>query len=229
MAENRNHPGFDESGESLLLPGIELYALDHTSPEPEVLRALSRETHLRTTSPQMLSGHLQGTLLRMISLMCKPKLALEIGTFTGYSAICLASGISQGGTLHTIECNPETGEIASKYFRRAGLETVIHQHIGDAFDILQELNGPFGLVFIDANKDDYIRYFEMVFPKVETGGIILADNTLWYGRVLTPQAATDRETKGIVAFNEYIRNHSGVESLLLPVRDGLTIIRKLKS
>lgn len=213
--------------EFLVQPDIEQYAEEMTTPEPEILRQLVRETHLKTTAPQMLSGHMQGMLLRMISQMVKPNRVLEIGTFTGYSAICLSAGIPDGAVLHTVECNPELEEIAGKYFKLAGICHKVKLHIGDAFDIVPTLGGFFDLVFIDANKDDYIRYFDMVFDEVQPGGYILADNTLWYGRVIGKNAASDRETSGIVEFNKYVQSNSRVENLLLPLRDGLTVIRKL--
>ena len=217
----------DYRDDSLIDDGILRYAESHSSPEPEILEQLSRETHLKTTNPQMLSGHLQGLLLRMISMMARPVKVLEIGTFTGYSAICLSEGIPEGGILHTIECNPELEEIALKYFRLAGIENKVKLLTGDAFEIVPRLEGLYDLVFIDANKDDYIRYFEMIFDKVAPGGIILADNTLWYGRVVDENAGSNRETAGIAAFNDYIRNRDGLECLILPLRDGLTVIRKV--
>jgi len=213
--------------ESLVNPHIELYAEQHTSEEPEILKQLSRETHLKTVAPQMLSGHVQGALLRTISCMMRPMKVLEIGTFTGYSAICLAEGIAEGGILHTVECNPELEEIALKYFKLAGVQNKVELYIGDAFQIVPSIQGPFDLVFIDGNKDDYVRYFEMIFNKVSAGGFIIADNTLWYGKVVDNHPGSSREVAGIAEFNDYIMNHKGVECLLLTVRDGLTIIRKL--
>jgi predicted O-methyltransferase YrrM len=213
--------------EFLVHPDIERYAEQHTSPEPEILQQLSHETHLKTVAPQMLSGHVQGILLRMISCMIKPRNVLEIGTFTGYSAICLSEGIPEGGVLHTVECNPELEEIAMKYFKLAGISEKVKLHIGDAFEIVPALPGPFDLVFIDANKDDYIRYFEIVFDKVISGGFIIADNTLWYGKVVDKNADSDNESSGIAGFNNFVQNHKRVENLLLTIRDGLTIIRKL--
>jgi caffeoyl-CoA O-methyltransferase len=216
----------NEFDEGLLKPGIEKYALDHTSAELPVLAKLSRATHLRTHMPQMLSGHLQGTFLQMISHMIKPTAILEIGTFTGYSAICLARGLQPGGKLYTLDCNPEMEDFTAPFFEEAGLKEKITMITGNASDIIETLQGPFDLVFIDADKESYIKYFDLVFPKVSTGGYILADNTLWYGSVLSPGAETDREASGIVGFNQYIQKHTGIENILLPVRDGITIIRK---
>ena len=160
--------------ESLMLPGIEKYAGQHSSPELPVLARLSRATHLRTHQPQMLSGHLQGVFLQMISHMIKPSAILEIGTFTGYSAICLAQGLCPGGKLITIDCNPEMEDFANPYFREAGLEDKIEMRVGDAASIIQGLTGPFDLVFIDADKESYVRYFELVYPMVQPGGYILS-------------------------------------------------------
>jgi predicted O-methyltransferase YrrM len=209
-----------------MFPGIEKYASDHTSTELPVLAKLSRATHLRTHQPQMLSGHLQGAFLQLISRMIKPAAILEIGTFTGYSAICLAQGLQLEGKLITIDCNPEMEEFTRPYFEEAGLNDKINMIIGDATAIIENLRGPFDLVFIDADKENYVNYFKMVFPKVAPGGYILADNTLWYGRVIEPGAESDRETAGIVSFNSYVQQHKGVENVLLPIRDGIMIVRK---
>lgn len=215
-----------ESDEGIISSAIENYALHHTSPEAAVLAQLSRATHLRTHQPQMLSGHLQGAFLKMISQMIKPASVLEIGTFTGYSAICLAQGLSAEAKLITIDCNPEMVAFAKPYFEAAGLSHKIEMLTGDAGKIINELSGPFDLVFIDADKENYINYFKMVFPKVRTGGYILADNTLWYGKVIQPGAETDRETVAIMQFNIYVKQHEGIDHLLLPLRDGIMMVRK---
>jgi len=212
--------------EGLLKPGIEKYALDHTTAEMPVLAKLSRATHLRTHQPQMLSGHLQGVFLQMLSHMIKPEAILEIGTFTGYSAICLAQGLKPGGMLHTIDCNPEMEDFTKPYFEEAGLTGKISMYTGNAIEIITQLEGPFDLVFIDADKENYCHYFEMVLPKVSAGGYILADNTLWYGRVVLPGAESDRESSGIIRFNNFVKEHPDVDTVLLPVRDGITIMRK---
>jgi predicted O-methyltransferase YrrM len=216
----------NEFDESLLKPGLEKYAVNHTTAELPVLAKLSRATHLRTHQPQMLSGHLQGTFLQMISHMIRPQSILEIGTFTGYSAICLAQGLPPGGKLYTIDINPEMEDFAMPYFEEAGLNEKIVMLTGNASEIIENLPGPFDLVFIDADKENYITYFDLAFPKVKPGGYILVDNTLWYGRVLDINAETDRETAGIVKFNNYVQQHKGVENMLLPLRDGITIARK---
>jgi len=216
----------NEFDQGIMKPGIEKYAADHTSTELPVLAKLSRATHLRTHQPQMLSGHLQGAFLQMISHMVKPLSVLEIGSFTGYSAICLAQGLQTGGKLITIDCNPEMEDFTRPYFEEAGLNDKINMLIGDATEIIGRLEGTFDLVFIDADKENYVSYFEMVFPKVAPGGYIMADNTLWYGRVLEPDAETDRETAGIIRFNKHVQQHQGVEHILLPLRDGIMIVRK---
>jgi caffeoyl-CoA O-methyltransferase len=207
---------------------IHEYCELHTTPEPEVLNRLNRETHLTQVYPRMLSGHLQGTFLRMISAMIKPGRVLEIGTFTGYSAICLAGGgeIAGGLVLHTIEANPELEPLIRKYIREAGLEQVIQLHIGDAVQIIPTLDDVWDLVFIDADKPNYLNYYNMVLPKVRQGGFILADNALWDGRVLDA-STTDKETRGIIEFNEFVQRDERVENMLLPLRDGIMLIRKL--
>ncbi|KAF0202031.1 MAG: caffeoyl-CoA [Bacteroidetes bacterium] len=207
-------------------PEYERYAIDHTSPEPELMQRLIRDTNLAVTTPGMLSGLLQGRLLQMISFMLKPDLILEIGTFTGYSAIYLASGLTENGKLHTIDNNPEVAHIANKYFIETGLQHKIITHQGNAMDILPSLTGVFDLVFIDADKENYLNYYETVLPKVRQGGFILVDNVLWYGKVMNPDALSDKETRGIVEFNQHIKNDQRIEHLLLPVRDGLMMVRK---
>ncbi|MHC1776002.1 MAG: O-methyltransferase [Lentimicrobium sp.] len=221
MTKLREKPQFDTT-----LPEFEAYAVEFSSAEENVLVKLSRETHFVSTTPGMLSGNMQGLLLRMISQMLNPISVVEIGTFTGYSAICLAQGLRPDGILHTIDNNPEVAYIADKYFHESGLHHQIVQHSGNALEILPALPGPFDLVFIDADKENYINYYEAVLPKLRKGGFILVDNVLWYGKVLNPEAASDKETKGIVEFNFHIRNDERIEHLLLPLRDGLMMIRK---
>jgi caffeoyl-CoA O-methyltransferase len=208
-------------------PDFEAYALDFTSREEELLVRLSRETHFISTTPGMLSGNLQGKLLMMISRMMQPECILEIGTFTGYSAICMAGGLRPEGVLHTIDNNPEVAHLADKFFKESGFEHQIVQHQGDALTILPSLAGPFDLVFIDADKENYVNYYEAVFPKVRQGGFIIADNVLWYGKVIETDASNDKETRGIVAFNQHVKNDHRVGHLLLPVRDGLMFVRKI--
>jgi len=203
---------------------LEAYASAHSSKEPKLLKQLWRETHLKVLSPGMLSGHTQGRFLSMVSHMVHPDKILEIGTFTGYSAICLAEGLSEKGMLHTIEVNHELVDIIERYFKESGHNEKLKLHIGDAKQVISTLEGPFDLVFIDADKENYVNYYNMVFDKVRTGGIIIADNTFWHGNVLTNDQG--KETIGIVAFNELIKKDHRVETVMLTLRDGLTIIRK---
>lgn len=206
---------------------LEQYILDHISPESDLLQELDRETHLRVLRSRMLSGHLQGRLLAIISQMIRPRTILEIGTFTGYSALCLAEGLAEGGALHTIEIDDELESLAGKYFLKSGLGNRIVQHIGDAREIIPGLNQSFDLVFIDADKREYCTYYDLVFPHVPKGGFILADNVLWNGKVVDADASDDEQTRGILDFNELIRNDSRVEKVILPIRDGITLIRKI--
>jgi len=206
---------------------LEEYARQMSSPELPVLQRLSRETYAKVLNPRMLSGHIQGQILQLISTLKSPSAILEIGTYTGYSAICLAQGLKPGGVLHTIESNPELEDFATNFFVEAGLEQKIKMHIGNALEVIPKLNVPFDLVFIDADKENYIRYFELVFDSMPPGGIILADNVLWNGKVLSPAAENDLETRGIILFNDFIRSHPGITHFILPYRDGLSVIKKI--
>lgn len=205
---------------------LEKYILTHIEPEDEVLRELDRETHLKVLGARMISGHLQGAVLTMLSKMIQPENILEIGTFTGYSAICLARGLKPGGKLITIEVDDELESIAARFFIKAGLENSIEQRIGPALEIIPQLSGPFDLVFIDAHKPEYSAYYDAIFEKVKPGGYLIADNTLWNGKVLEEPAPDDLQTKGVLAFNSLVKNDSRVEKVILPLRDGMTIIRK---
>lgn len=202
------------------------YSELNTTPASTVLQELFRETQLKTAYPNMISGHLQGTLLRFISLMMKPEYVLEVGTFTGYSAICLTEGLVEGGRVMTIESNPEMEEMARNYIEKAGVAHKIELIIGDALQIIGGLGQAFDLCFLDGDKEEYVDYYRMVLPKMRRGGIIIADNVLWSGKVLEDYASTDRETRGILAFNELVSRDNTVERMLLPLRDGLMIIRK---
>lgn len=206
---------------------IEKYILDHTKEEDSLLAELNRETYLKVIQPRMISGHLQGKFLEMISCMINPKAILEIGTYTGYSAICLAKGLSVDGILHTIEINPEFNIFSEKYFERSGLKYKIQQHTGSALDIIPQMDEVLDLVFIDADKENYLNYYKLVFDKVKTGGFILADNALWDGKVIKNQNQQDKETKGIDEFNKHIQEDKRVENMLLPLRDGIMMVRKL--
>jgi len=205
---------------------LERYIVNHIDEEDDILRELDRETHLKILGSRMISGHLQGAVLTMLSKMIRPESILEIGTFTGYSAICLAKGLQPGGKLVTLEIDDELESIARKYIEMAGLQDQIIQKIGPALEIIPGLTGPFDLVFIDAHKPEYSAYYEAVFDKVNSGGYILADNTLWSGKVLEKPAADDWQTQGIIAFNSLIKNDKRVEKVILPIRDGMTVIRK---
>jgi caffeoyl-CoA O-methyltransferase len=204
---------------------IQRYAEQHTSPESELLRKINRDTHAKVTMPRMLSGHLQGRFLAMISQMIRPHRILEIGTYTGYSALCLAEGLPPGGTLVTIDINEELEDKVRTYFEESGLADRIDYRIGDAATIIPSLGGQFDLVFIDADKENYSRYFDLVIDHVREGGIILADNVLWSGKVL--QEKPDKDTRAIIAFNRKIQEDRRVENILLPIRDGILMIRKV--
>lgn len=204
---------------------LEKYLLDHSTPEDPVLEDLYRQTHIRFVNPNMVSGHLQGKLLEFISLMINPDSILEIGTYTGYSAICLAKGLNSGGKLITIENNDELTSFSYSYFCKAGVESRITQLTGRAQDIVPGLNQKFDLVFIDGDKREYIEYYRLIIDKVKMGGFILADNVLWGGKVLEDDIK-DPQAKGIIEFNEMIKNEKDIENVVLPLRDGLMLIRK---
>lgn len=206
--------------------GIEAYCEAHTTPESDLLYRLNRQTHLETINPRMLSGQLQGEFLSMISKMIQPTHILEVGTFTGYSAICLAAGLQEGGELHTIEVNVEYEDRIRQYITAAGLDKEIQLHIGDARQLIGKLDYEWDLVFIDAEKEDYKSYYEAVLPKVKHGGFILVDNTLWNGKVTQAVAHNDKDTAAILDFNDHIQNDNRVRNLLLPFRDGIMMIEK---
>ncbi|MFO7978900.1 MAG: O-methyltransferase [Bacteroidales bacterium] len=206
---------------------IHNYASRMSTAESEVLKKLNRNTHARVLRPRMLSGHLQGRFLELISRLKAPRVILEIGTYTGYSAICLAQGLAPGGVLHTIDHNPELEDFSTSFFNQAGLSDSIRLHVGEALDIIPTIEDIPELVFIDADKENYIRYFDLVIERMPRGGIILADNVLWSGKVLEPAASGDKETLALQQFNEYVAAHPAVTSLLLPFRDGLMILEKV--
>lgn len=208
---------------------LEKYILEHISEEEDYLKELDRETNLHILQSRMLSGHLQGKILSMLSCMISPVNILEIGTFTGYSAICLAQGLKEGGALHTIELNDELEEIADKFIRKAGMKDQIVRHIGDALQIITTLDLSFDLVFIDGDKREYCTYYNLVFDKVPVGGYLIADNILWSGKVLETPDPSDDQTIGILEFNTMIKEDSRVEKVILPIRDGMTLIRKVSN
>ena len=193
--------------------------------ESALLKKISRDTHASVLMPRMLSGHLQGRLLSMISKMCKPTIILEIGTYTGYSALCLAEGLFEKGKLITLDINVELENRVRHYFKEAGLEDKIDYRIGDARKIIPQLNLVFDLVFIDADKESYSTYFDLVIDKVPSGGYILADNVLWSGKVLDPKP--DKDTRAILSFNQKVQHDERVENVLMPVRDGIMVMRKV--
>ena len=209
-----------------LPPSINSYSESHTSPESEILKELNRETHAKVLMPRMLSGHLQGRMLSMISRMISPKTILEIGTYTGYSALCMAEGLAQGGLLHTIDINDELTPMVKKYVEKSGLTDSFVIHTGNALDIIPTLAGPFDLVFIDADKVNYSRYFDLCLDKVRSGGFIIADNVLWSGKVIDDGSKKDVDTKALMEFNDKVHAHTGLEHILLPLRDGLLIMQK---
>lgn len=204
---------------------LEDYIASHSQPEPELLKELSRETWLKILQPRMLTGHVQGRFLSMISNIINPEYILEIGTYTGYSAICLAEGLQPGGQLHTIDINEELFDFQRKYFDRSGQGEQIIQHLGNALDIIPELPHSFDLVFIDADKTNYPNYLEILLPKLTSGALILSDNVLWSGKVADPLAKGDAETEALVSYNKLLNEHPRLQTVMLPLRDGLTLSR----
>ena len=206
---------------------LEQYVLSHIAEESSLMDRLYRETQLRMVNGRMCSGHLQGSLLTLLSKLIQPSRILEIGTYTGYSALCLANGLAEHGVIHTIEINDELEILATSFFEESGMRERIVQHIGDAQDVIPILEDCFDLVFIDADKRKYLAHYNLVFPKVKTGGVIIADNTLWAGKVVQRVAPADEQTLGIMQFNDFVSNDPRVETFMIPVRDGITILRKI--
>ncbi|MFN5784349.1 MAG: O-methyltransferase [Flavobacteriia bacterium] len=208
-------------------PLLDEYVCAHTENEPAILKELNRKTHLSVLQPRMLSGHFQGRVLSMLSHMIKPENVLEIGTYTGYSALCFAEGIREGGKVITIDVNEELEDLVREYIDKAGMNDKIDYRIGDAMEIIPTLSEQFDVIFIDADKKNYCNYYDLVFDKVKTGGYIIADNVLWSGKVLEDYEALDRETKILMDYNNKVHNDVRVQEVLLPIRDGLMIARKL--
>ncbi|MGY0391751.1 O-methyltransferase [Bizionia sp. KMM 8389] len=207
---------------------LDTYVVNHSENEPELLQQLTRETYQKILQPRMLSGHYQGRVLSMISKLVHPKNILEIGTYTGYSALCLAEGIQKEGELHTIDINEELVDFQRTYFDKSDYSHQIHQHLGNALEIIPKLNKGFDLVFIDADKDNYAAYFEQIIEILNPGGIILSDNVLWSGKILnTTFKKDDTATPALIGYNKLLKEDPRVETVLLPIRDGLTISRKL--
>ena len=202
------------------------YVVAHSESEPELLQQLTRETYQKILQPIMLSGPYQGRVLSMISKLINPKSILEIGTFTGYSTLCLAEGLHKDGEIHTIDVNEELVDFQRKYFDKSEYGSQIFQHIGNAIDIIPTLNKTFDLIFIDADKPNYVNYFQLIINKLNSGGIILSDNVLWHGKVIEPLQPEDLSTQAIMEYNTLLKEDSRIESVLLPIRDGLTISRK---
>lgn len=202
------------------------YSISKSEKESKLLNDLYRETYLKVLNPRMISGHYQGRILSLISKIISPKKILEIGTYTGYSAICLCEGMDKDGILHTIDNNKELVEIQNKYFKRANLKDKIVQHSGDAKNIIPSIDEEFDIVFIDADKESYPEYYDLIINKVRSGGIIIADNILWSGKILEKVEKDDQATKSIIEFNNKIIEDNRVKNIILPIRDGLNIVRK---
>ena len=210
---------------NFLAENLETYVQQHSEQEPQLLQELARETHLKVLQPRMLSGAYQGRLLSLISKLINPKHVLEIGTYTGYSALCIAEGLHANGRIDTIDINEELIDMQRRYFDASGYGKQIFQHLGNAAEIIPALNGTFDLVFIDADKEQYPLYFDLIIERIQAGGLIIADNVLWSGKVVNH--ATDEATQALQLFNRKMVEDNRVENVLLPVRDGLTLIRKI--
>ena len=207
---------------------IMTYAINHTQEESNLLKALNKETHQKILQSRMISGHFQGRVLSFISQLIRPETILEIGTYTGYATLCLAEGLTKNGKIHTIEINEELIDFQKKYFDKSKFKNQIFTHIGDAIDIIPKLKFKYDLIFLDADKANYPNYMEMVVPKLKRGGVLVADNVLWNGKVLDyQQKRDDIETKGIKLFSELVKKNSSLQTLLLPIRDGLMMCRKI--
>lgn len=204
---------------------LDLYITQHSEDEPALLAELDRETHQKILRPRMLSGHFQGRVLSMISKLIRPKNILEIGTYTGYATLCLAEGIPADGSIDTIDNNEELVDFQKKYFDKSAYSKQIHAHLGNALDIITTLDKKYDLVFIDADKENYINYFNLILPKMNSGGVILSDNVLWSGKVLEEVKKNDVSTKVLLEYNKLLKENDRIETVLLPIRDGLTLSR----
>lgn len=208
-------------------PQLEEYVLAHTQEETPVLKALNRETYVKVMTPRMLAGQLQGRVLSMLSNMIRPRQILEIGTYTGYSAICLSEGLQEGGKIHTIDNNEELQEMVSRYLEEAGITGKVNLYMGNALDIIPAINETFDLVYIDADKVNYSNYYDLLFDRVRKGGYIIADNALWSGKILDDPQKMDEDTKAVIAYNRKVHADKRVENVIFPIRDGLMICRKI--
>ena len=204
---------------------LENYAAQHTEDEPLLLQELSKRTHLNVLQPRMISGHFQGRFLSLLSKMVQPRTILEIGTYTGYATLCLAEGLHPEGVLHTIDIKEELTDLQREFFDRSGYGSQIVQHLGKAADIIPALDTTFDLVFIDADKQNYAHYFDLVIEKMNRGGLILSDNVLWSGKVVEEVKHNDKHTQALMAYNQKIKDDPRVETVLLPIRDGITLSR----
>lgn len=211
---------------NLITEKLEKYIENHTEPESEILKELNRFTKLKVLNSRMLSGHLQGQVLKMLCYMIKPQFVLEIGTYTGYSAICMAEALAKSGEIHTIEIDDELESIIQKYIKLSNNEGKIKCFIGDAKNIVQNLDYSYDLAFIDGDKREYLEYYHLIFDKIKSGGIIIADNVLWDGKVVEELQSNDLYTKGIIDFNTFVMNDNRVENVIFPIRDGLMVLRK---
>ena len=205
---------------------LDEYLINYSEKEPELLRSLNRETNLKVLQPRMISGAYQGRLLSLISKIINPKKILEIGTFTGYSTLCLAEGLDENGQIHTIDVNEELYDLQRKYFKKSTFNDNITQHLGNALDIIPKLDQEFDLIFLDADKINYPKYLELLINKLKKGGVLLSDNVLWDGKVLNEISQNDISTKAIVEYNKLLNNKLEMDSVILPIRDGITISRK---
>lgn len=206
---------------------LDEYIVAHTEAEPELLKQLTRDTYQKILQPIMLSGAYQGRVLSMISKLKQPKTILELGTFTGYATLCLAEGLQKDGEIHTIDINEELENFQRKYFDKSTFGTQIFQHLGDALDVIPKLEKTFDLIFIDADKPNYVNYFYLIIDKLNVGGIILSDNVLWHGKVVEPLDPKDAATKAVLDYNTVLKNDPRIETVVLPIRDGLTISRRI--
>ena len=205
---------------------LDKYIVDHSEDEPSILQELTRETYQKVLQPIMLSGPYQGRVLSMLSKLISPKSILELGTFTGYSTLCLAEGLDKNGIIHTIDINEELEDFQRKYFNKSGFGNQIVQHIGNAIDIIPNIKEEFDIIFIDADKPNYSNYFHLVIDKLKSGGILLSDNVLWHGKVVEKLNPKDISTKSVLEYNNLLKNDNRIETIVLPIRDGLTISRK---
>ena len=210
---------------NFLPENIDQYVVNHSQKEPDLLQELSKETWHKILNPRMLSGAFQGRVLSMIAKLIQPKNVLEIGTYTGYSALCIAEGLAEKGTIDTIDKNEELEDLQSKYFQKSGFRNQIKQHVGNALEIIPTIDKKFDLVFIDADKSNYSNYFHLIIDKMNTGGIILSDNVLWSGKIVEKLDPKDNDTKALLEYNTLLNTDDRIETVLLPIRDGLTISR----